>query len=67
NEIIIHKQNGLIIPVKDEKILLEALSSVMEDTVLYEHLRSNARSMIVNRYEQTVVWEALLLEYEKIN
>lgn len=66
NEIIIQKENGLIIPVKDEKILLEAMSAVMEDIVLYEHLKANARLMIVNRYEQTVVWKALLNEYEKI-
>ncbi|UPQ79280.1 glycosyltransferase family 4 protein [Flavobacterium azooxidireducens] len=67
NEIIIHKENGLIIPVKDEKKLLETMSAVMEDTVLYEYLRSNARSMIVNRYEQRVVWEAMLNEYKKID
>lgn len=65
NEIIVHKENGLIIPVKDEKKLLETLSAVMEDIVLYRHLQSHARSMIVNRYEQKVVWRALLEEYQQ--
>ena len=64
NEIIVTKQNGLIIPVKDEKVLLEAMTTVMEDTALYQHLQDNARLMIVNRYEQNVVWRALLKEYQ---
>lgn len=64
NEIIIPKENGLIIPVKDEKVLLEAMTTLMEDTLLYQHLQDNARLMIVNRYEQNVVWNALLKEYQ---
>jgi glycosyltransferase involved in cell wall biosynthesis len=64
NEIIVSKENGLIIPVKDEKILLDVMTAVMEDTTLYQHLQSSARLMIVNRYEQNVVWRALLEEYQ---
>lgn len=67
NEIIVHKENGLIIPVKDEKAVLEAMIDLMEDATLYHNLKSNARSMIVDRYEQTVVWEAFINEYQKLN
>jgi len=67
NEIIIPKENGIIIPVKDEKLLLEAMSDVMENQELYCYLQSNARKLIVSRFEQKVVWQALLREYKKIN
>lgn len=67
NEIIVHNENGLIIPVKDEKKLLETMSAIIDDNPLFIHLQSNTRSMIVNRYEQNVVWNALLNEYEILN
>lgn len=67
NEIIIPKENGIIIPVKDEKLLLEAMSAVMENQDLYCHLQSNARKLIVNRFEQQVVWQALLKEYQNVS
>lgn len=67
NEIIIPKENGIIIPVKDEKLLLDAMSDIMEKQELYCHLQSNSRKMIVNRFEQQVVWQALLKEYQTIN
>jgi glycosyltransferase involved in cell wall biosynthesis len=60
------KENGIIIPVKDEKLLLEAMTDVMENQAMYNHLKSNARTMIVNRFEQRVVWDALLNEYQKV-
>lgn len=67
NEIILEKENGLIIPVKDEKKLLEAMTEIMEDNELYQNLNDNARAMIVNRFEQQVVWNALLSEYQLVN
>jgi glycosyltransferase involved in cell wall biosynthesis len=65
NEIIIKGENGLIIPTKDEKALLEAMLQCMEDETFYAILKQNARPMIVDRYEQKVVWEAILREYEE--
>lgn len=63
NEIIIEGENGTIIPVKNETALYEAMLKFMEDKTYYNQLKQNARSMITNRYEQQVVWEALLEEY----
>lgn len=66
NEIIIDGQNGVIIPPKDEQALYEA----MERFILYpEEVREmtmNARPLIASRYEQRMVWEALLKEYEML-
>jgi len=63
NEIIGKGENGLIIPTKEEKALLEAMLQCMEDETFYAILKQNARPMIVDRYEQKVVWEAILKEY----
>ena len=39
---------------------------MMEDSSLRTYLQKNARPMIVSRYEQEVVWKALLAEYQKL-
>jgi glycosyltransferase involved in cell wall biosynthesis len=66
NEIILKGENGLIIPTKDEKSLYDAMLTFMEDEDFYAKLKQNARKMIVERYEQKVVWEALLKEYQQL-
>jgi len=63
NEIIEDGQNGLIIPPKDSDALQQAMLKLNQDPDLYQELKSNARDLITSRYEQKVVWEALLKEY----
>ncbi len=64
NEIIVEGQNGRIIPLKNIPELERAMRRMVEDTTYYWSLRANARRMIEERYEQRVVWEALLEEYK---
>lgn len=66
NEIIVEGENGIIIPVKDTEKLYSAMSRLVEDKNFYEILKSNARKMITNRFEQNLVWDALLSEYHKV-
>lgn len=66
NEIIQHNVNGLIIPVKEESAIFESMKQVVSSPVLLEKMKENARSMIVNRYEQALVWQAILEEYQKL-
>jgi glycosyltransferase involved in cell wall biosynthesis len=66
NEIIEDGKNGLIIPPKNTKALQEKMLRLMEDEQLYKHLASNSREMITSRYEQKLVWEALLEEYKQL-
>jgi glycosyltransferase involved in cell wall biosynthesis len=66
NEIIEDGKNGLIIPPKDAKALQEKMLKLMQDEQLYKHLASNSREMITSRYEQKLVWEALLQEYKQL-
>lgn len=66
NEIIKQNKNGLIIPPKNTQALQEAMQGLLSDKELYKKLQENAREMICNRYEQKLVWEALLKEYERL-
>ena len=60
NEIIEEQKNGMIIPVKSVAPLYNAMEVMLKD----KQMRLNARDMITNRFEQKVVWEALLNEYK---
>lgn len=66
NEIIQEGKNGLIIPPKDTKALEQAMEKIQLDETLRNKLQSNARKMIVNRFEQSLLWEALLEEYQRL-
>jgi glycosyltransferase involved in cell wall biosynthesis len=66
NEIIIEGENGTIIPVKDSNAIYEAMKKMVSDDTFRTHLQENARPMIVSRYEQKVVWEAILAEYKSL-
>lgn len=66
NEIIEEGANGLIIPVKSAPALQKAMERLLREPGLYEKLKNRARDMITSRYEQKVVWEALLREYRAL-
>ncbi|WP_213522285.1 glycosyltransferase family 4 protein [Nonlabens sp.] len=66
NEIIIEGQNGTIIPVKDTNALYNAMKKMIADDNYDKQLQQNARPMIVSRYEQHLVWEAILAEYKRL-
>lgn len=65
NEIIIDGFNGTIVPSKDVTALLRAMIRMKEDETWRSQLQSNARSSIITRYEQKMVWEALLIKYKE--
>lgn len=65
NEIIVEGENGLIIPAKATGELYDAMEKLLLDKALYARLSSNARRMIVDRYEQTHIWQLLLQEYQE--
>lgn len=66
NEIIENNENGIIIPVKNSTALFLAMKEVVHNTMNYQFMKSNSRSLIKNRFEQKIVWEALLNEYESL-
>lgn len=66
NEIIKEGVNGKIIPVKNIEAIELALLEFIDDPSYYNRVKMNARSMITERYEQRVVWNALLDEYKQL-
>jgi len=66
NEIVIDGENGIIIPPKKTDVLYNAMLRFVQDKELLSKLKSNARRMIVERYEQQVVWNAILTEYKQL-
>ncbi len=67
NEIIENNLNGLIIPSKNTDELIKAMELIIKNDSLRLKFKSNARKIIVDRYEQQLVWEAILSEYKKLD
>lgn len=67
NEIIEEGVNGVIIPLRHVEKLYEAMKFFVEhsETEVPEMARK-ARPVIVERFEQHKVWEALLAEYQSL-
>lgn len=63
NEIIVNGENGVIIPPRDEKCLYRAMRYFIENPEEIQKMARKARTMIKSRYEQRIVWNALLEEY----
>lgn len=66
NEIIIEGENGTIIPVKNSEAIYDAMCRFVNDENYYNRLKSCSRQMIQTRYEQQLVWDALLEEYKML-
>jgi glycosyltransferase involved in cell wall biosynthesis len=66
NEIVQEGVNGTIIPPANVEALKTAMRRMVTDEEYRLSLKKNARSMIVSRYEQKLVWEALLEEYQRL-
>lgn len=66
NEIVAHEENGLIIPVKNEEALVSAMERMINDTDLFDSMKSKSRTIIEERYGREVVWEALEKEYKRL-
>jgi lipopolysaccharide/colanic/teichoic acid biosynthesis glycosyltransferase len=64
NEIIVNEENGIIIPVKNRQQLLNAMLRLVKDRTLLDKMATRSREMIVSRYEQHYLWQALLQEYQ---
>jgi len=67
NEIIENKKNGLIIPPKDENALFTAMKFMIDHPEERIKMANSARPKIVNNYQQKIVWNALLKEYQNLN
>lgn len=67
NEIIENGKNGLIIPPKDEDALLDAMKYMINHPEERISMANSSRSKIENNYQQKIVWNALLKEYQNLS
>lgn len=66
NEIIHEGINGTIIPPKDPLAILNAMRQMIDDEVWRARMQQRSREMISTRFDQNLVWKALLDEYKVI-
>lgn len=64
NEIIEEGINGAIVPVKDGNALYNSMERMINNPDWNTSLRKKSREMIVSRYDQAVIWNAILEEYK---
>lgn len=64
NEIIHDGVNGVIIPPKNEDKLYLAMAELYGNRNKSQEMGNNARSLVIKRYEQNKVWNAILKEYQ---
>lgn len=65
-EIIRNNENGLIVPVKSAIHLADAIEKLLMNPDLLLSLKNNSRKSI-QPFEQQMLWEALLKEYQRIS
>ncbi|WP_282163345.1 glycosyltransferase family 4 protein [Ulvibacterium marinum] len=68
NEIIINGENGDLIPPKDKNSLFEAMKAFYLQTKLQSNddTADKCRKLIVERYSQKHIWNAILREYQAL-
>lgn len=66
NEIIIENENGVIIPPQDTEKLYDAMQFFLDNKEDVKRMVDNSRELITSRYEQRLVWEAILEEYRRL-
>ena len=66
NEIIKEDKNGIIIPVKDEGALFNAMELLAGNEEFRRKLASNSREEICKYYEREEFWQILLKEYKSL-
>jgi len=65
-EIIIHGENGFIVPSKDSYALYEAMKLMLIDNNIRAKMAANSRELINSRFEKSFVQKCLINYYEEI-
>jgi glycosyltransferase involved in cell wall biosynthesis len=63
NEIIEEEKNGVIIPVKNARAILDKMRLFLTEEAKYVAMQKKARPMIMSRFNQEMVWKAITDEY----
>ena len=65
-DIIVHGENGVIVPSKNVDALYQAMEQMFLDKEEMQRMADNARPMIESRFEQSFVQKCLLEFYDEI-
>ena len=66
NEIIIDRENGILVEKKSIDSLANGIESLIKDKKLYLKLKSNVRNSIIKRYNQELFLSKLKNELENL-
>lgn len=66
NEIVIPNVNGLIIPSRDKNALYKVMKYCKENVEFVKDMGRRSRPLVVRKFKQQIVWDAILQNYEKI-
>lgn len=67
NEIIISGENGVIIEPRNEEQLYQAMETFITHQEKVKKMAANSRKLVADRYDQKIVWNALLEEYKNLS
>lgn len=67
NEIIIPGENGVIIEPRNEEQLYQAMETFITHQDRVKEMAANCRKLVADRYDQEIVWNALLEEYKNLS
>ncbi|MGF7469290.1 glycosyltransferase, partial [Alcaligenes nematophilus] len=62
NEIIVEGENGCIVPPKNMALLEDAMLKLVTEIECFTSLKARSRELIIDKFEQKVVWDAILKE-----
>jgi len=62
---MINGQNGLLVPVKNAKLLAEAIIKLANDKQLLKHMGMHSRKMVIEHFAANVVNKQMLAIYNK--
>ena len=65
-EIIVHGQNGIIVPPRNAQALLQAMTQFVQNPQATQAMAANARKMIASRFEKSFVEQCLIDYYKEI-
>ena len=65
-EIIVHGQNGIIVPPRNAQALLQAMTQFVQNPQATQAMALKARQMIASRFEKSFVQKCLFDYYHKI-
>jgi glycosyltransferase involved in cell wall biosynthesis len=65
-EVVIHEQNGLIVPLQDVAALAQAIIRLLEDKPLAQQLGETGRRMAEERFDERLVFAKVKTAYARL-